>query len=159
MLLKIGKTTSRCPKRLPGDEFTRETRLPCGEYTTESWLPCDEYLGRRILGVFGQGNITGLQRNFLRLHSGLITGESRLPDVYCTNNFFCKDQLPGVFITGESRLPGDVYTRESWLHRGEYNGESRLTGGEYTGESITSTNNSSNIRKKFEFLFTHVQRD
>ncbi len=30
MLLKIGKTTPRCPKLLPGDEYTDESWLPGG---------------------------------------------------------------------------------------------------------------------------------
>ncbi len=50
MLLKISKMTPRCPKRLPGDEYTGESQLPGedlpgGEYTGESRLPCDEYPG------------------------------------------------------------------------------------------------------------------
>ncbi len=36
MLLKIKKMTPRCPKRLPGDEYTGESQLPGGEYTGES---------------------------------------------------------------------------------------------------------------------------
>jgi hypothetical protein len=54
------------------------------------------------------------------------------------------------------RLLGDYYTGESPLPCGKYAGESRLPGGEYTGELITNTNNSSNIRKNFEILPTHV---
>ncbi len=49
MLLKISKITPRCPKRLPGDEYTGESQLPGGEYTGESQLPCDEYPGSRLL--------------------------------------------------------------------------------------------------------------
>ncbi len=45
MLLKNGKMTSRCPRRLPGDEYTGESRLPGDEYTLEPQLPCDEYSG------------------------------------------------------------------------------------------------------------------
>ena len=48
MLLKNGKTTPRCPKRLPGDEYTGESRLPGGEYTGESRLPGGEYTGESI---------------------------------------------------------------------------------------------------------------
>ncbi len=62
MLLKISKMTPRCPKRLPGveytgesqlpgGEYTGESRLPGGEYTEESRLPCDEYPGSRLLSV------------------------------------------------------------------------------------------------------------
>ncbi len=42
MLLKIGKMTPRCPKRLSGDEYTGESLLPGDEYTGESQLPYDE---------------------------------------------------------------------------------------------------------------------
>jgi hypothetical protein len=56
MLLKINKMTPRCPKQLPGDEYTGESQLPVvntpgslvspgDEYTGESRLPCDEYTG------------------------------------------------------------------------------------------------------------------
>jgi hypothetical protein len=52
--LKIVFCSLRLVKRLPGDEYTRESRqpsgdytgkshLPGGEYTRESRLPCDEY--------------------------------------------------------------------------------------------------------------------
>jgi hypothetical protein len=51
MHLKISKMTPRCPKRLPGDEYTGESQLPAGEYTGESRLPCDEYPGSRLLSV------------------------------------------------------------------------------------------------------------
>jgi hypothetical protein len=37
--------TPRCPKRLPGDEYTGESQLPGGEYTGESWLPGGESTG------------------------------------------------------------------------------------------------------------------
>jgi hypothetical protein len=43
MLLKIGKMAHRCPKGLPGDEYTGESRLPGDEYTMESRVTCDEY--------------------------------------------------------------------------------------------------------------------
>ncbi len=49
MLLKIGKTTPRCTKQLPGDEYTGESRLPCGEYTVETQLTGGEYNGGRRL--------------------------------------------------------------------------------------------------------------
>ncbi len=45
MLLNIGKMTPRCPKRLPGGEYTGESQLPGGEYIGESQLPGDEYTG------------------------------------------------------------------------------------------------------------------
>jgi hypothetical protein len=45
MLLKISKMTPRCPKRLPGKEYTGESQLSGSEYTGESQLPCDEYTG------------------------------------------------------------------------------------------------------------------
>ncbi len=60
MLPKISKMTPRCPKRLPGDEYTGKyqlpggeytSRLPGGEYTGESRLPSDEYLGSPLLCV------------------------------------------------------------------------------------------------------------
>ena len=76
MLLKISKMTPRCPKRLPGDEYTGESQLPGGEYTGESRfpggeytgesrLPCDEYPGSRLLSVLLTSIRTGLQKNFL----------------------------------------------------------------------------------------------
>ncbi len=60
--LTIGKMAPRCPKRLPGDEYTGESRLPSGEYTgesrlpgdeytVESQLPCDQYMGSRLFSV------------------------------------------------------------------------------------------------------------
>jgi hypothetical protein len=49
MLLKIGKMTPWCPKRLPGGEYTGESQLPGGEYTAESRLPGDEYTGESRL--------------------------------------------------------------------------------------------------------------
>jgi hypothetical protein len=36
MLLKISQMTPRCPKRLPGVEYTGESQLLGGEYTGES---------------------------------------------------------------------------------------------------------------------------
>ncbi len=49
MLLKIGIMTPRCPKGLPGGEYTGESQLPGGEYTGESRLPGDEYTGESRL--------------------------------------------------------------------------------------------------------------
>ena len=49
MLLKISKMTPRCPKWLPGDEYTGESQLPGGEYTGESRLPGGEYTGESRL--------------------------------------------------------------------------------------------------------------
>jgi hypothetical protein len=49
MLLKIGKMTPLCPKRLPGDEHTGESQLPGDEHTGESQLPGDEYTGESRL--------------------------------------------------------------------------------------------------------------
>jgi hypothetical protein len=43
MFLKIDKMTPRCPKPLPGDEYTGKSQLPGAEYTWESRLPGDEY--------------------------------------------------------------------------------------------------------------------
>ncbi len=126
MLLKISKKTPRCPKRLPGDEYTgesqlpsdkytRESQLPSGEYTGESWLPCDEYLGSQLLSVFWTSIRTGLPKNFLVTpqcikHRGVSTPWSilRFKVIFLTN----LGRLPSVFTTeesGESRLP-DEYT-------------------------------------------------
>ncbi len=65
MLLKIGKMTPQCPKRLyggehtgesqlPGGEYTGESRLPGDKYTGESWLPCDELWEVDFLVYFEQ---------------------------------------------------------------------------------------------------------
>jgi hypothetical protein len=123
MLLKIGKTTPRCPRWLPGDEHTGQSWLSCGEYTEVSQLLCDEYtveLTSWCIWNKHQNRFTG---NFLAtkrprskdsLSSVLIAGESRLSDYYCTSSFFLwtnfLGHLPGVFITGESQLPGDEHT-------------------------------------------------
>ncbi len=49
MLHKIGIMTPRCPKQLPGGEYTGESQLLGGEYTGESRLPGDEYTGESRL--------------------------------------------------------------------------------------------------------------
>ncbi len=61
MLLKIGKMTPRCPKRLPVGEYTGESQLPGDEYTGESRLRGHKYTGES------------------RLRGDEYTGESRLP--------------------------------------------------------------------------------
>jgi hypothetical protein len=45
----FSKMTPRCPKRLPGDEYTGESQLPGGEYTGESQLLGGEYIGESRL--------------------------------------------------------------------------------------------------------------
>jgi hypothetical protein len=60
-----------------------------------------------------------------RLHSVLTTGESWLPDVFCTSKFFV------------NHLRSTFKRFHPW----------RV---EYTGEPITNTNNSLNIRKKLK---------
>jgi hypothetical protein len=116
MLRKIGKMTPRCPKW-----------LPCDEYTVESQLPCDEYIGSRLLCVLWTSIRTALQKtSWWIIVQGvktpqctvLITGESRVPSVFCTSRVLLQTNL-------------------GWLPSGEY-----------TRESIANTNNSSNIREK-----------
>jgi hypothetical protein len=138
MLLKISKITPRCPKWLPGDEYTRESQLLGGKYTAESRLPCEEYPGSRLLSVVWTSIRTGLQQIF----SWIIDQGIKTPQCIKRRKVLTPwsilhqkvllltnlGRLPSVFTTPESQLPGD----------------------EYTGESITNSNNSSNIQKNLK---------
>jgi hypothetical protein len=54
MLLKVSKTTPRCPKRLPGYENTEKSRLSGGDFTEESLnSPVMNTPGSRHLRVLG----------------------------------------------------------------------------------------------------------
>ncbi len=53
-------------------------------------------------------------------------------------------RLPGVFASGESQIPGDEYTDDSPMMNTPGSLDSLTVN---TPESITSSNNSSNIRK------------
>ncbi len=120
MLLKIGKTTPWCPKRLLDDE-----------YTGESWSLRQIHRGVDIL-VYLNKHQNGLQKNFWWSikqgvktpqcinHRGVLT-----PWCILYQQVFCKlilGQLPCVFITDDSRLPSDEYTWESRFYGGEYTG-------------------------------------
>jgi hypothetical protein len=139
------KLTPRCPKQIPGDEYTWESQLPSGEYTMESLLP----------GLFVTSIRAGLQKNdWCLIQQGVMTalcihtGGSWLEYLTLTSVLHSYlGWLSSVFITGESRLPSDAYTGESRLHDGEYTREYRLPDSEYTTESITNMNNSMIIRQ------------
>ncbi len=71
--------TPQCPKRHPGDEYTRESQLPSSEYTVESqltgseyiwesWLPCDDYRVN-FLVYFEQAPEQVYKKNFLVTNS------------------------------------------------------------------------------------------
>jgi hypothetical protein len=64
MLLKISKMTPRCPKRLPGDEYTGESQLPGDEYPRESRLPGCEYTGESITNSNNFSNIRKNSKSF-----------------------------------------------------------------------------------------------
>jgi hypothetical protein len=127
----VSKKTPRCwihkGSQLPCGEYTGESWLPSDEYARESWLPGDKYAGESPSWCIWTKHENRFTKNFLVTKrpvskdppSVLITGESRLPDVFLWINL---GQLPGVFVTRESWFPGDKYTGESRLHGGEYTG-------------------------------------
>ncbi len=62
MLLTIGKTIPRCPKRLPVNEYIGESRLLGDECTGKSWLTSHEYTGESrhpCHGYTGESSLTG----------------------------------------------------------------------------------------------------
>jgi hypothetical protein len=93
--LKMRKNTLLCPKQLPVDEYSGESRLPCGEYIAESPFP----------GLFITSIRTGLQKTTSalynresRLHCVFILGESWLPGVFGTSKCFCKSILDNSHV-------------------------------------------------------------
>jgi hypothetical protein len=62
MLLKIGKKTPRCPKRLHGDEHAGNLDYPVANTQGSLDSPVMNTPKSRLLGVFGTSIRTGLQK-------------------------------------------------------------------------------------------------
>jgi hypothetical protein len=111
MLLKIGKMTLRCPKRLHGNEYTGQSQTPVVNTPGILDSPVMNLLGRRLCSVFGTSIQTGLQKKLLvkkdlgvTTPSVLIIGESDSLMYFAPAAFFVNQFRPtsrGI-ITRES---------------------------------------------------------